>query len=113
MGAVPLISPINARSFLMGKPVAGFFVRKSPKGHGTRKRIEGTTEVAGKAVVIVEDVTTTGGSAMKAVEELQAAGASISIVISILDRQQGAAGLYRAAGIPFESLFTADEFLRG
>jgi orotate phosphoribosyltransferase len=112
MGAVPLISPINAESFRQGRPIAGFFVRKQPKGHGTKKRIEGTTDVAGKAVVIVEDVTTTGGSAMKAVEELREAGATISLVISILDRQQGAAELYKAAGIPFASLFTAGE-MRG
>ena len=113
MGAVPLISPINAKSHRDGRPIAGFFVRKQPKGHGTKKRIEGTTDVAGKAVVIVEDVTTTGGSAMKAVEELKEAGATISLVISILDRQQGAADLYKAAGIPFESLFKASEFLGG
>lgn len=111
MGAVPLISPINAKSHRDGHPIAGFFVRKQPKGHGTKKRIEGTTDVAGKAVVIVEDVTTTGGSAMKAVEELKEAGARISLVISILDREQGAAGLYASAGIPFASLFKAGEFL--
>lgn len=111
MGAVPLISPINAKSHRAGRPIAGFFVRKQPKGHGTKKRIEGTTDVTGKSVVIVEDVTTTGGSAMKAVDELAEAGARISLVISILDRQQGAAELYKAAGIPFDSLFTASEFV--
>ncbi len=111
MGAVPLISPINALSFRKGRPIAGFFVRKQPKGHGTKKRIEGVADVTGKAVVIVEDVTTTGGSAMKAVDELREAGATISLVISILDREQGAAGLYKGAGIPFDSLFTASEII--
>lgn len=111
MGAVPLISPINALSFRQGRPIAGFFVRKQPKGHGTKKRIEGVADVAGKAVVIVEDVTTTGGSAMKAVDELREAGATISLVISILDREQGAAALYKAAGIPFDSLFKASEII--
>jgi orotate phosphoribosyltransferase len=57
-------------------------------------------------------VTTTGGSAMKAVEALREAGATIALVISILDREEGAAKLYADAGIPFQSLFKAGEFLR-
>jgi orotate phosphoribosyltransferase len=111
MGAVPLISPLNAKSFAAGRPIDGFFVRKQPKGHGTKKRIEGVSDLNGKSVVIVEDVTTTGGSAMIAVKELQEAGATVTLVISILDRQQGASELYAAAGIPFQSLFQASDFL--
>lgn len=111
MGAVPLISPLNAKSFAAGRPIAGFFVRKQPKGHGTKKRIEGVTDLAGKSVVIVEDVTTTGNSAMIAVKELQEAGAKVSLVVSILDREQGATELYGEAGIPFQSLFKASDFL--
>ena len=111
MGAVPLISPLNAKSFAAGRPIDGFFVRKQPKGHGTKKRIEGVTDLKGKSVVIVEDVTTTGNSAMIAVKELQEAGATVTMVISILDRQQGASELYKSAGIPFQSLFEASDFL--
>ncbi len=105
MGAVPLISPLNAKSFAAGRPIDGFFVRKQPKGHGTKKRLEGVADLTGKSVVIVEDVTTTGNSAMIAVKELQDAGATVTLVISILDREQGASELYAAAGIPFQSLF--------
>lgn len=112
MGAVPLISPINAKSFRAGRPIAGFFVRKQVKEHGTRKSIEGVRDLAGKRAVIVEDVTTTGKSAMVAVNALREAGATIALVISILDRQQGAAQLYKDAGIPFQSLFTASDFLQ-
>ena len=46
--------------------------------------------------------------AVKAVEE---AGAKVALVISILDRGEGAAELYAKAGIPFKSLFRAEEFL--
>ena len=89
----------------------GFFVRKTVKDHGTKKLVEGLSDIAGKRVVIVEDVTTTGGSAMKAVEALTAAGATITLVISILDREEGADKLYADAGIPLASLFKASEFL--
>lgn len=111
MGAVPLITPISIASRRAGRPMPGFFVRKTVKDHGTKKLVEGLSDVAGKRVVIVEDVTTTGGSAMKAVEALTAAGATITLVISILDREEGAETLYAKAGIPFASLFKASEFL--
>jgi orotate phosphoribosyltransferase len=111
MGAVPLIAPVAMRSLEAGRPLMGFFVRKAPKDHGTRQRIEGI-DIAGKTAVIVEDVTTTGGSAMQAVEEVRKAGGTVALVISILDRGEGARELYAAAGVPFASLFTAEEFLR-
>jgi orotate phosphoribosyltransferase len=111
MGAVPMIAPVAIKSLEMGRPLLGFFVRKAPKDHGTRQRIEGL-DLAGRTAVIVEDVTTTGGSAMQAVELVREAGGRVAVVISILDRGEGAAELYAAAGIPFKSLFKAEEFLR-
>jgi orotate phosphoribosyltransferase len=112
MGAVPLITPIAIASRKTGRPMAGFFVRKTVKEHGTMKLVEGVSDLKGKRVAIVEDVTTTGGSAMKAAQALREAGAAIALVISILDREEGAAKLYADAGIPFQSLFRASEFLK-
>ncbi len=110
MGAVPLIAPVAMKSPAFGRYLPGFFVRKAVKDHGTKKRVDGN-DISGKAVVILEDVTTTGGSAMDAVKAVTDAGATVSLVISILDRGEGAAALYAEAGVPFKSLFTADEFL--
>lgn len=110
MGAVPLIAPVAIKSLEAGRPLSGFFVRKAPKDHGTKQRIEGL-DVAGKTAVILEDVTTTGGSAMQAVEVVREAGGRVALVLSILDRGEGARELYAAAGVPFKSLFTAEEFL--
>lgn len=111
MGAVPLITPVSIASRRASRSLPGFFVRKTVKDHGTKKLVEGLSDIAGKRVAIVEDVTTTGGSAMKAVEALTAAGAKIVLVISILDREEGATALYAEAGIPFVSIFKASEFL--
>ena len=110
MGAVPLIAPVAMRSVEFGRRLPGFFVRKAVKDHGTKKRVDGT-DIAGKTVVILEDVTTTGGSAMDAVKAVEEAGANVALVLSILDRGEGAAELYAKAGIPFKSLFRAEEFL--
>ncbi len=110
MGAVPLIAPVAMRSAEFGRPLPGFFVRKAVKDHGTKKRVDGA-DIAGKAVIILEDVTTTGGSAMDAVKAVEEAGATVALVLSIVDRGEGAAELYAKAGIPFASLFRAEEFL--
>jgi len=112
MGAVPLISAVAVRSGMLGRPLPGFFVRKVVKDHGTRRLIEGTAAIAATRVAILEDVTTTGESAMLAVRAAQDAGATVSLVLSIVDRQEGAAELFGRAGLAFGELFTADEFLR-
>lgn len=114
LGAVPLISTISMRSHLEGPPLPGFFVRKEIKGHGTKKLIEGLAEgetLNGKRVVILDDVTTSGHSAMIAVKAAQDSGAKVLLVLSVVDREEGAAEFYYNEGIPFESLFTASEFM--
>ena len=114
LGAVPLASLVSQQSIAEGKPVNGFFVRKQAKGHGARKLIEGLAPgatLAGKRVVILEDVTTTGDSAFKAVDACKEAGAEVVMVVSLVDRQEGAQDAFAARKLPFKSLFTAAEFL--
>ncbi len=111
MGAVPLIASVSAFSFDAGKPIPGFFVRKAAKDHGTKKRIDGIESVAGKKVAILEDVTTTGGSAIQAVEEVRAAGAEVVLVLSMVDRLEGATESFAAANVPFDALFTRKDFM--
>lgn len=112
MGAVPLISNVAMLSEVKNKPLPGFFVRKQIKDHGTKRLVEGTVNVKGKRVAILDDVTTTGESAMLAVSAAQEAGANVVLVLSVVDREEGAVGYYERRGIPFAWLFTAGEFLR-
>jgi orotate phosphoribosyltransferase len=112
IGAVPLVNSIAMLSHQRGRPIPGFFVRAQVKDHGTQRRIEGTAEsLAGKNVVIVEDVTTTGSSASTAVEAATADGANIVLVLSIVDRLEGAVENFKNRGIAFEAIYTADEFM--
>ena len=116
MGAVPLVAAVAQLSFLKGRPLPAFFVRKRPKEHGAKKLVEGlarSESLEGKKVAIVEDVTTTGDSARQAVEAVRGEGAEVVLVLSIVDRLEGAAAAFHAAGLPFRSLFTAAEFLSG
>ena len=114
MGAVPIAGAISQLSFMAGTPIAAFFVRKKPKEHGAKLAVEGLAKgetLAGKRVVIVEDVTTTGGSAMKAVEAVREAGGTIAFVLTIVDRQEGASEFFAAEKLDFRALYRASEFL--
>ena len=116
MGAVPLAGAIAQLSFMRGKPIQAFFVRKKPKEHGARLSVEGLApgeSLAGKRVVIVEDVTTTGGSAIKAVDAVRDTGADIVMVFTMVDREEGATDTFREAELDFRSLYKAAEFLKG
>ncbi len=109
MGADPIASAVSALSWELGTPKPAFIVRKTPKDHGRRKRVEGPLP-QGARVVIVEDVTTSGGSALDAIRAVEAeAGAEVVRVVSLVDRQQGAAALFEDAGYPFTPVFTAQE----
>jgi orotate phosphoribosyltransferase len=115
MGAVPLAGAIAQLSWLKGHPIAAFFVRKKPKEHGARLAIEGLAKeekLEGKRVVVIEDVTTTGSSAMKAVEALREVGANVVLVLTMVDREEGANDTFAQAGLPFRSIYKASEFLK-
>ncbi len=115
MGAVPIVSVMAPASFAKGRPVKAFFVRKRAKEHGTKSLIEGLAEgetLAGKRVVLVEDVTTTGGSALKAVDIVHAEGGQVVLVVTLVDRLEGAAEAFQDKGLPFLALFAANEFLQ-
>lgn len=112
MGAVPLATAVAAVSAAKGEPVSAFFVRKQVKDHGTQSLIEGLAKdetMEQRRVVILEDVTTTGGSALKAVDIVRAEGGEVVAVITVLDRQEGAAAAFTKAGVPFHSLMTKDD----
>jgi orotate phosphoribosyltransferase len=70
-----------ALGFAMQKP--SIFIRKEPKEHGTKKRVEGG-DVSGKRVVLVEDLVTTGSSSIAAIEALRAEGANVSDCLAII-----------------------------
>jgi orotate phosphoribosyltransferase len=114
MGAVPIATSVVIASRRRGGNLQAFFVRKKPKDHGARKLIEGLPKgesLRGKNVVVVEDTTTTGSSSMQAVAALREEGANIVLVLTIVDRLEGAQANFEAEGLAFRALYTADEFL--
>ena len=108
LGADPLIGALCLYSGQVGNPLVGLIVRKKPKDHGILSQIEGPIQPEMK-VALIEDVTTTGGSAIKAGRVIEQAGGKIVLVVSILNRQEGADQAFADVGWKFESLFVGSD----
>lgn len=112
LGADPIVTAVSVASFLDNNPIPAFIVRKEAKGHGTGNYIEGLGNMEkGCSVALVEDVVTTGGTLIKVIEHVEAAGFTVGLVITIVERQEGGAAALEEAGYPLKSLYTREELL--
>lgn len=112
LGADPIATATSVVSFLEGKPVPGFIIRKEPKGHGTGAWLEGRKNLKpGSRVVIVEDVVTSGGSSLKAIKRAEEEGLKVLGVVTLVDREEGGRENIEAEGYWLKSIFTKAEIL--
>lgn len=109
IGADPIVGGVLVAAAERGRELAGFLVRKEPKGHGTQRYIEGPV-VPGSRVVIIDDVVTTGGSALQSVDRIVEFGCSVVCVVGIVDRREGGAANFAARQLPFRSLLSIEDF---
>jgi orotate phosphoribosyltransferase len=99
-----------ALAYAMGKP--SVFVRKQPKEHGTRSRIEGG-EVAGRHVLLIEDLVTTGGSSLAGVQALREDGATVDTCLAIVSYGfPESAAAFEGAGVRLYTLTSFAAILR-
>lgn len=105
--AVGGVSLAVATSLCSGKPYA--IIRAGEKTHGKGGRIIG--KVAGHRVLLVEDVTTSGGSVIRGIEALRAAGAVVDTVVTVVDRESGAAEALEKTGVRLIALARAAEII--
>lgn len=104
-GAIPLataVALLGARDDMLS-----FYVRKSPKKHGTGNLIDG---MAASPCVMVEDVVTSGGSALNAVRAAQSEGVECTGIYCILFR--GTAQDYDRIEqtVPLYHIFAREDF---
>jgi orotate phosphoribosyltransferase len=97
-------------SYMKGKPLKAFSIRKIQKDHGIVKWVEGDMK-SGERVVIVEDVVTTGGSAIKAVERARTEGLDVIKVVVLVDRQEGGVEAVKAHVASVASIVTIDDLM--
>ena len=108
LGADPVAYAVALASRQAGPVIEAFSVRKEPKTHATKRRIEGNF-ASGDAVVVAEDVITSGGSALKAIDAVGEEGGTVLGVLAVVDRLEGGADAIAAAGVQVVSLVTAAE----
>ncbi|WP_194925077.1 orotate phosphoribosyltransferase [Catenulispora pinisilvae] len=106
MGGIPVVTALGRHT---GLPCA--FVRKAAKTYGTCRLAEGA-EVAGRRVLVVEDVVTSGGQIVLSTADLRALGADVREALCVIDREQGGAEALAVEGIQLLSLLTADDLQR-
>ena len=113
LGADPIATAVSLISYIEGKPLHAFLIRKEPKKHGRGLWIEGIQNLPeGTEVAIVEDVVTTGGSTIKAIERAVEEGLKVARVMAIVDRDEGGKESLKNYGYELESLFTRHDFMR-
>jgi orotate phosphoribosyltransferase len=105
VGGVPLAVAV---ALAAGKPYA--IIRSAEKDHGKKGAIIGNVQE--KEVILVEDVTTSGGSVLYGVRVLREAGARVSTVVTVVDREQGAREALARDGITLHPLVKASELIR-
>jgi orotate phosphoribosyltransferase len=113
LGADPLVTAVSLVSFLEGRPIPAFIVRKEAKGHGTGNYIEGMKNMPqGCRVAFVEDVVTTGGTLLKVIDRVEAQGFKVGLVATVVERQEGGASALQEKGYTLKYIFTREELLR-
>ena len=109
LGGVPIST---ALSLLTGLPQV--MVRKQAKTYGTARLAEGP-DVAGRHLLVVEDVITTGGQVVASTEELRARGAVVGTVLCVIDRRARSVtsgpDQLAGAGLAVRSVFDLDDLL--
>ena len=103
LGGVPLAVMLSQ---LTGLPA--FFVRKQAKAYGTRTLAEGG-DVAGRRLVVVEDVVTTGGAVLTSCHALTERGAKVNDGLCVIDREAGGPEHLQSSGFVLEALIRMSE----
>ncbi len=112
MGADPVATAVLHQAAARGRAIDAFVVRKAAKAHGMGRQVEGP-DVAGKKVVVVEDTSTTGGSPLTAARALEAAGAIVVAVATVVDRNTGAQKVIEDAGYRYLTAVTLEDLELG
>ena len=80
--ALPLISALVLKSVQVGKPISGFYIRKSRKKYDLQKNIEGT--VTADPIVLVDDLVNSGTTLLKQLDILEKEGLTVAHILTCI-----------------------------
>lgn len=110
LGADPIAYAVCFVSYMNGKPIKPFIVRKEKKEHGTGRLVEGLLK-PGDRVAVLDDVVTTASSSLRAVEACRNEGFEVLGVFAVVDREEGGKENIKSAGLELYSIFKLSELL--
>ena len=105
LGGVPIATALALHT---GLPLV--FVRKRAKAYGTCQLVEGAS-VAGRRLLLVEDVVTSGGQVVASTADLRELRAIVSDTLCVIDREAGGPAALAAEGITLRSLFAKSDLM--
>lgn len=110
IGADFIVAAVVMKAYETGQPTQhGSIVRKEPKKHGTRNRIENQLP-RGTKIVVVDDVITSGRSTFQACQGFEQAGYEIVGIIGLVDRVAGGAEALAKRYRHVHTLFSTSDF---
>ena len=112
LGADPIVTSIALVSFIEGKPIPAFIIRKEPKKHGKGLWIEGKGNLSkGSPVAIIEDVVTTGKTTLEAISRAREEGLKVVKVLAVVDREEGGRETLAKEGLELEAIFKKSDIM--
>jgi len=105
LGGVPLATAVSLKTRL---PLV--LIRKSEKDYGTGGRFIGDLK-KNASIVLLEDVTTSGGSVMEAISAIREANGVVDMVITVVDREEGAKANLELIGVDLVPLVKASDLI--
>ena len=110
IGADFIVAAVVMKAHETGQPTQhGSIVRKEPKKHGTRNRIENQLP-RGTKIVVIDDVITSGRSTIQACDEFEQAGYEIVGIIGLVDRVAGGTEALEKRYRHMRTLFSTSDF---
>lgn len=103
MGGIPVVTALSLQT---GLPAA--YLRKQKKEYGTAKYVEGP-DLAGKKIILVEDVVSSGGAILDTLKMLRADGINPTAALCVIDRETGGLEALQAEGIELKALLTMSQ----
>lgn len=86
------------------------YPRKTAKGYGTGKSIEGTWQ-AGQTAVVIDDLVTSGDSIIQTITTLEESGILVTDAVVLIDREQGGVETVRDHGYTLHAVTKLSKLL--